>query len=228
MQSTVEINVGGRHFTVDSTTLKKEPESVLAALESGNTSLQKDHNGLYFIDADEHIFSYVLDFLRYGNLPPAHLACQVRTYAIQLGFKGLEKELSSFLPVIQANLYVNIRNLYPQYPHIFDKIVQRIVETVKVDKSNVIETTVRCDHPSRMAKDMCITCRTDVALIRIVKKDPCCRDILLVIQQDLHERGFVTKEAVLSHCRMCEAYVYTLKIRIPWNESESNAQNTSA
>lgn len=211
---------------MESTTLRKEPESVLATIDSGNTAFPKDQNGHYFIDADGHIFSYVLDFLRYGNLPPAHLACQVRTYAMQLGFKKLEKELSSFLPVIQANWFENVRNLYPHYPHIFDKIVQRIAETVKVDKSNVIETLVRCDHPSRVAKDMCITCRTDDALIRILKKDPCCRDILLAIQQDLQERGFVTREAVLSHCRMCEAYVYTLKIRIPWNGSESNAIKT--
>ena len=158
-----------------------------------------DHCGRYFIGADGYIFSFVLDFLRFGNRPPPHLAYQIRSLATHLGLKGLENELSSFLPVIQQNLLANMRLLYPNYSDLLNNIVQKISAKV-IPNESTTQLIVRCVHARQNASDMCLTCRNDGALIRVVEEDRRASDIILLIQHDRQQRGYFTEEAIYCRC----------------------------
>ncbi|XP_066582836.1 BTB/POZ domain-containing protein KCTD16 [Prorops nasuta] len=62
--SVVELNVGGVFYTTALTTLTRESESHLASLFTGQSHVEKDAKGKYFLDRDGVLFRYVLDFLR--------------------------------------------------------------------------------------------------------------------------------------------------------------------
>lgn len=63
----VDLNVGGTHFKTSLTTLLKG-ETMLSAMFSGRMPLQKDENGMIFIDRDGRQFYRVLNFLRDGEI----------------------------------------------------------------------------------------------------------------------------------------------------------------
>ena len=64
----LELNVGGVHYTTSMCTLLKYSDSMLAHMFSGKWKRKQDKDGRYFIDADGHLFKYVLNFLRRSRL----------------------------------------------------------------------------------------------------------------------------------------------------------------
>ena len=65
---TVNLNVGGHHFTTSVQTLTKDPDSILAAMFSGRFELKPYADGAFFIDRDGTHFRYILNYLRTGKL----------------------------------------------------------------------------------------------------------------------------------------------------------------
>lgn len=63
----VTLDVGGKRFKTSLSTLRKEPNTMLAAMFSGRHELTPDEDGSYFIDRDGTHFCFVLDFLRDGD-----------------------------------------------------------------------------------------------------------------------------------------------------------------
>ena len=63
--TTVQLNVGGRHFEVSRETIDKFSESILATLVED--TWQEDPQETVFIDRNGDTFAYVLDFMRYGR-----------------------------------------------------------------------------------------------------------------------------------------------------------------
>ena len=66
--STVELNVGGQHFTTSLQTLTKDPGSMLHAMFSERFDTKPTDDGSYFIDRDGTHFRYILNYLRTGRL----------------------------------------------------------------------------------------------------------------------------------------------------------------
>jgi hypothetical protein len=64
----IKLNVGGKRFTTTLTTLTSDKDSMLAAMFSGRYSLEKDEEGYHFIDRNGEYFSFILDYLRTGQL----------------------------------------------------------------------------------------------------------------------------------------------------------------
>ena len=65
---TVNLNIGGQHFTTSIQTLTKDPDSMLAAMFSGRFELNPCEDGAFFIDRDGTHFRYILNYLRTGKL----------------------------------------------------------------------------------------------------------------------------------------------------------------
>ena len=65
---TVNLNIGGQHFTTSIQTLTKDPDSMLAAMFSGRFELKPCEDGAFFIDRDGTHFRYILNYLRTGKL----------------------------------------------------------------------------------------------------------------------------------------------------------------
>ena len=66
--STVKLNVGGQHFVTSVQTLRKDPNSMLAAMFSGKFDTKPSEDGSFFIDRDGTHFRFVLNYLRDGEL----------------------------------------------------------------------------------------------------------------------------------------------------------------
>ena len=66
--STVKLNVGGQHFTTSVQTLKKDPNSMLAAMFSGKFEMKPSEDGSFFIGRDGTYFRFILNYLRTGEL----------------------------------------------------------------------------------------------------------------------------------------------------------------
>ena len=66
--STVELNVGGQHFTTSLQTLTKDTGSMLHAMFSGRFDTKPAEDGSYFIDRDGTNFRYILNYLRTSRL----------------------------------------------------------------------------------------------------------------------------------------------------------------
>ena len=197
----LDLNVGGQLFSVHQATLMNEPGSKLASLVTGNHTFSTDQDGRIFIDADGHIFSYILEYLRFDTLPPLHLASQVHSYAVQFHLKEFELKLSTYLPVIQAKFLENTRSQYPNYEDIFGHIIKKISQLAIQEDGEIIHTIVRCVNANRTVKDICTKCLKDDIIIHAGVADRHASDIILLIQHDLKERGFAIEECVYCHCR---------------------------
>ena len=66
--STVKLNVGGQHFVTSVQTLRKDPNSILAAMFSGKFDTKPSEDGSFFIDRDGTHFRFILNYLRDGEL----------------------------------------------------------------------------------------------------------------------------------------------------------------
>ncbi|RUO95923.1 BTB/POZ protein [Jimgerdemannia flammicorona] len=67
----IKLNVGGNLFETSLTTLKRDPQSMLAAMFSGRHPLTADADGSYFIDRDGTHFRLILNYLRDLRIPPS-------------------------------------------------------------------------------------------------------------------------------------------------------------
>ena len=66
--STVKLNVGGQYFTTSIQTLRKDPNSMLAAMFSGKFNTKPSEDGSFFIDRDGTYFRFILNYLRNDEL----------------------------------------------------------------------------------------------------------------------------------------------------------------
>ena len=64
LEETIKLNIGGEHFETTRSTLTAEEGSMLEAMFSGRFNVEKDENGICFIDRDPQFFSIILSYLR--------------------------------------------------------------------------------------------------------------------------------------------------------------------
>ena len=67
-ESKIKLDIGGHNYTTSITTLRRDPDSMLAAMFSGRHELKKEPDGSYFIDRDGIHFRHILNFLRDGQV----------------------------------------------------------------------------------------------------------------------------------------------------------------
>ncbi|XP_053392162.1 BTB/POZ domain-containing protein KCTD7-like [Mercenaria mercenaria] len=92
----VELNVGGKMMTTLLSTLTKDPDSMLAAMFSGRHVISKDKDGRFFIDCDGHLFIHILNYLRFGSLPPTESILEVHEVAVYFNIQPLVESLERY------------------------------------------------------------------------------------------------------------------------------------
>eukprot|EP00494_Astrolonche_serrata_P022646 UN22903 len=100
--SPIRLNVGGRLFITTLETLRKDKDSKLTLLFSGDSdNMVKIDKDTYFLDEDPDVFKYILDFLRNGRLEASfrniipHFTLRSKAQFYKLN--GLQKELDHYL-----------------------------------------------------------------------------------------------------------------------------------
>jgi hypothetical protein len=102
----IKLNVGGKKFSTSLATLRRFPDSMLAAMFSGRHAVPTDEEGYYFVDQDGTHFEEILNFLRSPetytvNLPPAELSKLKQ----QCKFYGLLQDMFPFIPASPMTVY---------------------------------------------------------------------------------------------------------------------------
>lgn len=69
IESRIKLNIGGLVFEVEASMLSRDKESLLASLNSEDSLISPDVNGIYTFDRDWWLFRFILNFLRDGVLP---------------------------------------------------------------------------------------------------------------------------------------------------------------
>ncbi|XP_053373538.1 BTB/POZ domain-containing protein KCTD6-like isoform X2 [Mercenaria mercenaria] len=106
----VELNIGGKLVTTLLATLRKDPESMLAAMFSGRHVISKDKDGRFFIDCDVNLFGHILNFLRFGTLPPKEKALEIYDIAVYFNLQPLVHSLDNYHAVQYRRRIVEMRN----------------------------------------------------------------------------------------------------------------------
>lgn len=219
----IELNVGGSHYTTTLLTLTKMPDNMLSAMFSGNFTAVCDKDGRFFIDADGANFIYILNYLRYGELPPPGLAEAVYREAVYFGIQELVQELEKY-PAILCKVQRNsFRNSFPGYQECMDTILTLITRkpmTKTETEINVLLFQKEKDKTTGLPSDEYnynhICFYTSMfkpqkifadAKIGPWKSDTCTseRDIIGCFMFDLQCQGFVVTSHHVGDCKYASA-----------------------
>ncbi|XP_045216869.2 BTB/POZ domain-containing protein KCTD7-like [Mercenaria mercenaria] len=211
----IELNVGGRFFTTTHLTLTKCPDNMLSAMFSGKYSVIKDKDGRFFIDADGENFIHILNYLRYGDLPPPQIAETVYREAAYFGIHGLVKELEKFPQIMAKIQRNNFRNQFPGYAECLDLIVKAAsVETssqtsevkVLIYSKQVVPQNENFDMNHKCTcEGMKDTTYTPDAKLGPWKGNSTEKDVLNCLIFDLESQGFTVTSRFHGPCTyVCE------------------------
>ena len=144
-------------MTVKLSTLVKDPNSMLADVFTGKTTVEKDSDGRYFIDCNGEVFTLILDYLRLGTIPKQDKASELYRYARIFKLQGLVEALEKYYPVQFEN---RMRNLFEgfgerkrSYEEIRNKALANIAEVNCYDNTLIPIVYILNDEQASCGKD---------------------------------------------------------------------------
>ena len=191
------MNVGGYRFMTRLSTLRKYPDSMLAAMFSGRHKLDIDKNGYFFIDSNGAYFSYILDFLRHETIPPLDISMHVYKEASYYNIQPLIEKLQLTPAVAKLIVRESHRMQFPKYAELKQKIVRIAIDNAAIDK--VGEVILHCFRKEFVPRAPYFNpsheCVADTAHISVGPWDsPADEDALVrSLEIDLIEDGFTIK-----------------------------------
>ena len=119
-------------------TLRKLPDSMLAAMFSGRHKLDKDQNGYYFIDSNGSHFHFILDYLRHDRLPPTEVSEAVYKEACYYNLGPLVEALQ-ITPAIAASIVKDMhRSQFPDYRELRKKVIRIGMDNATASKTGEV------------------------------------------------------------------------------------------
>jgi hypothetical protein len=102
----IKLNVGNTKFATSLATLKRCPDTMLAAMFSGRHEIPKDDEGHYFIDQDGTHFGEILNYLRSPETYTVELASsELNKLKQQCKYYGLLEIMFPFTPAPPTTVY---------------------------------------------------------------------------------------------------------------------------
>ena len=102
--STVKLNIGGQYFITSVQTLRKDPNSMLAAMFSGKFDTKPSEDGSFFIDRDGTHFRFILNYLRDGVLILPEGATALKQLQQEAEFYQIQGILDELKPLVRPAL----------------------------------------------------------------------------------------------------------------------------
>ncbi|KAL4220573.1 hypothetical protein ACF0H5_020971 [Mactra antiquata] len=206
----IELNVGGRFFTTTLLTLTKCSDNMLSAMFSGKYSVIKDKDGRYFIDADGEHFIHILNYLRYGDLPPVEIAETVYREAAYFGVHGLVSQLEKFPQILAKIQRNNFRKLFNGYSECLNSIIKTAGEET-LSQTSVVKVLIFAKENDTPHEDFNLdhtcTCldigenlKTADSSIGPWKIETTEKDVLNCLMFDLQKQGFTVTSRFHGPC----------------------------
>lgn len=153
----VDLNVGGMIITTKLSTLTKDPGSLLSEVFSGKATVEKDKDDRYFIDCDGNVFVLILEYLRFGIIPPVEKALEVYRYAKVFRLKELMTTLERYYPVQfktrMKKVFNNLGERSRLYEELRNKLLTEIGDINCADKTLIPIVYVLNDETEACGKD---------------------------------------------------------------------------
>lgn len=183
---------------------------MLSAMFSGKYAVIKDKADRFFIDADGEHFIHILNYLRYGDLPPNLIAETIYREATYFGINGLVKELETFPQILAKVQRNNFRRLFPGYTECLEMIIKASsVETTSQTSDIKILIYGKEINPAHedfnkfhicSCKGMKKRLYTAETILGPWKGDSTEKDVLNCIIFDLEYRGFTVTSRFYAPC----------------------------
>ncbi|XP_065187738.1 uncharacterized protein LOC135818308 [Sycon ciliatum] len=239
----VELNVGGHFFTTRLSTLRKDADSMLAAMFSGRHRVDRDSGGRYFIDRDGgECFAPILNYLRHGELPRVERALDVYREALYYNLSGLISWCETQPNVIAEMMFKHAREwLGPAYEGFKNKLLESArkrfttsPEAFLDDKTGYFDLTFAFTRPDRLRPRTSDDYRQDASACtnHVFGQEPATLkydavlppgldfDMTLnFLRRDFHEAGLTTEWSPVysdkkSTCTLCHMRIYFVYFRV--------------
>lgn len=220
--SVVPLNVGGIKYVTRLSTLKKYPDSMLAALFSGRYQVDKDAEGNFFLDSNGILFGYLLEFLRNGLMPPREQSVPLYREASYYGLHELVEKLHYMPPVVSLLVKEAHKSQFPNYEEVREEVIKCAMETATFTKlGEVVIYAFKTEFVSKVNTfNPNHGCIVESAHVSIGPWDaPVDEEVFIkCLENDLRDDGFNVrpheqkKKCRYYHGQSCQKYVYRLQI----------------
>ncbi|XP_064612513.1 BTB/POZ domain-containing protein KCTD7-like [Liolophura sinensis] len=217
----IRLNVGGMLYMTRLSTVCKYPDSMLAAMFSGRHHVDKDQDDNYFLDSNGSLFGYILDFLRFGQLPPNTHALPVYREASYFGLHALVERLQLNPEIAKMTVKEAHRAQFPNYSEVKENVIKMAIDNATINKIGeviiyVFRTEFVAKAPSFNPNHGCVT---ELAHVSIGPWTSMADEetFMRCLETDLLEEGFTIRpHDTKRKCKYyfgqtCQKFVYRLQ-----------------
>lgn len=218
----VSLSVGGIKYMTRLSTLRKYPDSMLAALFSGRYQVDKDADGNYFLDSNGFLFGYLLEFLRNGILPPREHAISLYKEASYYGLHELVDKLYYMPAVISQIVKETHKMQFPNYEEVKEEVLKVAMANATFTKiGEVFVYAFKADFvPKINTFNLNHGCIVESAQVKCGPWDAPVDEEAFIhcLENDLIEDGFNVKphepkkKCRYYHGQNCQRFIYRLQI----------------
>ena len=227
----INLNVGGRHFTTHYSTLTKYPNNKLTAMFTGHLPVLEDEEGRYIIDMDPKVFSHILDFLRFGELPPPEEASKVYRAADHLSIKELTDKLRWCSALVKERFFDSMahKEIYSNKLAAMTSIIARSGYC-----NLIVQYMDQRPHPITSDRNnFTCKCGKDLLKLSTLKAETInYPELAIFLTTGLEQKGYKTstKEIICKHCGLYGMDL--VRISLQWHllcctESEWGKKSTA-
>lgn len=222
LPSVIPLNVGGVKYMTRLSTLKRYPDSMLAALFSGRYRVDKDADGNYFLDSNGVLFGHLLEYLRNGLIPPKEHAVALYREASYYGLHELVDKLQYMPPVVTLMVKEAHISQFPNFQEAKEDVLKAAMENATFTKiGEVLVHAFRSEFVPKVSTfNPNHGCVVEGAHVKVGPWDtPVDEEVFIrCLENDLIEDGFNLKPHEMKrkckyyHGQSCQKFVYRLQI----------------
>ena len=200
-------------------TLRKYPDSMLAAMFSGRHDVSQDDDGHYFIDTNGTHFCHILDYLRHESLPPHDVVEPVYKLAVYFGIQDLVDQLQASPRIARLTVHNNHRAQFPNFHQIKVQVISLAIKNAVATKIGevVIHPFKQAPSGKQVPKHSCVA---DGAGITYGpwKTEPDEEIFIRTLENELKEAGFVVTRENRKRCKhysggvTCQKFIYKMAL----------------
>ncbi|KAK0047709.1 BTB/POZ domain-containing protein KCTD7 [Biomphalaria pfeifferi] len=194
----IPLNVGGHIYMTRLSTLLKFPDSMLATMFSGRHKIDQDKDGNFFLDSNGAVFEYILEYLRYGSVPPVDkMTFMLFRDANYYGLHELVERLQLKPEIATMAVKEAQRAQFPNYAFVKEETIK--IAMARATVSRVGDVSIYAFHKEFIPKAINFntkhSCVIDNAQLTVGPWDaPADEDTFIrCLENDLMEEGFTLR-----------------------------------
>ncbi|XP_046337859.2 BTB/POZ domain-containing protein KCTD7-like [Haliotis rufescens] len=218
----ISLNVGGMVYQTRLSTLLKYSDSMLAAMFSGRHKVDQDKDGHYFLDTNGAVFGHILEYLRYGTVPPSDLSTAVYRDAEYYGLHSMVEKLQLRPEIASIIVKESHRSQFPGYQDAKHDVIRAAVANASINRiGEVLVCAFRTEFKAKVQNfNPLHGCIVESAHVSIGPWETQADEEVFMkcLENDLMEDGFNVKphegkrKCKYYYGQTCQKFVYKLQI----------------